>query len=129
MSRKCGTCNACCVWPAVLEINKPAHTKCKFLHQKGFTCTIYKDRPKPCSDYMCSWLQGIGSSSLDQPLVSGVLMDVRATQFGMVLVAKATSAGTLNTDKARDTLKRAAESEGSVLVVADYDRRLIIDAL
>lgn len=69
--RVCGACVMCCKLVAVQAfpeeidfpiLNKPAGQWCP--HTSGFTienpvkgCQIYKERPKPCRDFECLWLQ------------------------------------------------------------------------
>ncbi len=87
MSRECGACSACCHRLGVPEIEKPAQTLCPHLHEKGFSCTIYAQRPHSCAVYACSWLRGMGDDE-DRPDKSGVLVDRQFTRFGHVLVAR-----------------------------------------
>ncbi len=85
--RECGTCSACCRWPEIPELNKPKGVACPNLESCGFGCTIYFERPKPCSDYKCSWLEGYGGPN-DRPDDCGVVVDRRMTEYGPMLVAR-----------------------------------------
>lgn len=87
MRRECGTCSACCRWPSIPELNKPRGVACSRLGIIGYGCAQYADRPKSCSDYQCSWIEGNGALE-DNPHESGVLIDRRKTQFGIVLIAR-----------------------------------------
>lgn len=120
MPRSCGTCSACCRWPAIPEINKPARTTCPHLDKKGYGCTIYKDRPKTCADYQCSWLRGAGAEE-DQPFKSHVLIDRRMTQFGHVLVAKSLRPDAAMSRKGRAAIQRATHDEGLPCLIVDYE--------
>ncbi len=122
--RKCGTCNACCVWPSVEEINKPARTPCQHLHKQGFRCTIYEDRPEVCSKYNCSWLRGMGGNK-DRPNETGVLMDRRYTQFGHVLVAKSMWPNASMSPKGKKAIERTTKDEGLPCLVIDDDENII----
>lgn len=52
----CGDCAACCVLPYMKspEFEKPSGVRCHHLCKGG--CDIYKDRPKVCRDFVCTWL-------------------------------------------------------------------------
>lgn len=41
----------------VPDVNKEANVQCQHVCESG--CSIYKDRPKPCRDFQCAWLQGL----------------------------------------------------------------------
>ena len=118
--RKCGMCSACCRWPSVAEIDKPAREPCRFLHRRGFRCTIYSDRPKMCADYRCSWIRGIGAVK-DRPDTSDILIDRRMTKWGYCLVAKQLKLGAAMTAKGGHTLKRAGRDSGMLVLVVDFD--------
>ncbi len=122
--RKCGTCNACCVWPSVEEINKPARTPCHFLEKQGFRCSIYETRPEACSKYDCSWLRGNGAMK-DKPNVSGVLMDRRSTQFGVVLVAKSMTPGAVMSEAGQKAIKRTSKDEKLPCLITDNNDKII----
>jgi len=55
-TRSCGECQMCCTEVAVKPLNKPMGQRCQF--QCGTGCAIYKDRPSPCAQYNCSWMDG-----------------------------------------------------------------------
>lgn len=125
--RKCGTCSACCRWPSVPEIAKPARQPCQYLHKQGFRCTIYADRPESCIKYSCTWLRGRGGNR-DRPDTCGVLIDRRSTQFGVVLVAKSLTPSATMSLKGRRAIERATRDEGMPLLVIDDDERIIAAA-
>ena len=128
--RKCGTCSACCRWPSVKEIDKPAREPCRFLAKQGFRCTIYADRPKACAEYRCTWLRGKGSAinNRDRPDTCGVLIDRRSTQFGIVLVAKSLTPNAAMSTKGKRAIERTTRDEGLYLVVIDDDEQIIAAA-
>ena len=64
-TRICGQCTACCLILGVVELNKPAHTKCSHC-TPGAGCGIYDTRPKECADFQCGWIQGFGDEE-DRP--------------------------------------------------------------
>ena len=119
MARECGTCNACCVYPAVPAINKPAGEPCRFLTAAGHGCQVYAGRPAMCRAYSCAWIEGHGKED-DQPSEIGVLVDRRDSQFGNVLIARALRPGAAQERKAVRAIKRISADAGLVcLVVAD----------
>ena len=119
MSRSCGTCSACCRWPSVAQLDKPAKTPCHNLRKCGHGCTIYPTRPSACN-YACSWLRGAGEK-LDQPGRCGVLVDVRVTQFGEVLVAHQLRPGAAASKLGRKAIRRIARDRKLPCLVAGYD--------
>jgi hypothetical protein len=54
--RSCGPCAACCDFPAVPSLGKPAYQLCQ--HSGPTGCAIYGERPAPCQAYTCLWLDG-----------------------------------------------------------------------
>ena len=52
----CGTCTACCRVFAIPEIKKAAGVWCKSC-TVGVGCQIYEQRPKPCVEFECLYLQ------------------------------------------------------------------------
>lgn len=56
--RPCGDehsrCNACCVLPAIPELEKPAGEWCRHC-SKGKGCSIYAERPGGCQSFYCLW--------------------------------------------------------------------------
>lgn len=126
MLRKCGTCSACCRWPSVAEISKPARVACKNLVRTSKTsfCQIYKERPETCSAYHCTWIRGIGAKC-DQPDISNILIDRRSTQFGVVLVAKSLVDGAVMSRNGKLTIQRATRDSGLPCLVIDDDENII----
>jgi len=120
MSRTCGTCSACCRWPSVPEINKPAKTPCPNLGKGGYKCTIYADRPGTCVNYQCSWLRGMGARE-DQPVLCHVMIDRRMTQWGQVLVAKSLRSGAAMTNKGKRAIQNATHDEGLPCLIVDHE--------
>lgn len=120
MARKCGTCSACCRWPSIEELNKPARVPCPHLHRQGFRCTVYADRPEACSAYRCTWLRGMGAEG-DRPNRCDVMIDRRSTQFGVVLVAKSLKPGAAMSARGRRAIEGATRDEGLPCLVVDYE--------
>lgn len=118
--RKCGTCSACCRWPSVPDIGKPARTPCQYLAKQGYGCVAYEHRPEACASYRCSWLRGIGAKE-DQPVRCHVLIDRRMTQFGHVLVAKPLRPGAAMSRKGKAAIQRATHAEGLPCLIVDYE--------
>ena len=73
--RACGTCNACCMLPPILEpLNKTAGVWCKHC-DVGIGCSIYKRRPKQCRDFLCQWILGEGEEE-ERPDKIGLMFDM-----------------------------------------------------
>lgn len=74
MNRRCGSCTACCKILPVVELNKPALTRCA--HQRhGKGCTIYPDRPMSCRLWSCLWLSDEATARLSRPDISHYVID------------------------------------------------------
>lgn len=130
--RACGTCSACCRWPSVAEIDKPAREPCRFLDAKKLTkrCTRYADQPEACAAYRCTWIRGMGADlgNRDQPDTCGVLIDRRSTQFGVVLVAKSLTPGAAMSPKGQRAIERTTRDEGLPCLVINDDEQIIAAA-
>ncbi len=126
--RKCGTCSACCRWPAVPEIGKPPRVSCPQLEACGHGCTIYMGRPTACAEYQCSWLRGTGAEE-DQPDTSGVLIDRRMTRWGLVLVAKPLTRWAPMLKPGENAISRAAQQSNCLCLIMDFeDAKKVIGA-
>jgi hypothetical protein len=107
LTRKCGSCSACCYVMAVSEgtiiqdgenvtnvesFSKPKYEKCQ--HQKlgSRCCRIYEIRPKACVNFTCAWLQGLGSKK-DRPDLSGIVFTQEDTILGQTLLGLETRPG------------------------------------
>jgi hypothetical protein len=53
--RPCGDCDLCCSVMGIIELEKPAATRCP--HQCG-GCSIYGSHPPTCQSFECLWRQG-----------------------------------------------------------------------
>jgi hypothetical protein len=109
--RSCGECQACCEIKDIKETNSPLYNRCK--HQCDSGCSIYKDRPKPCRDYSCLWLQGIVSGDdRRRPDRLGLMFDVTGTEgaMGQKLVAWETRPGAADEDQCKYVLNKIATS-------------------
>ena len=56
--RTCGNCTMCCKILGVDDekLKKPANKWCQHC-AIGLGCGVYEDRPKPCQEFECLWLQ------------------------------------------------------------------------
>lgn len=54
--RTCGDCQLCCRLLPVVDLGKPASTRCQHQCRKG--CAIYAHKPISCEAWSCLWLQG-----------------------------------------------------------------------
>lgn len=72
--RVCGPCRACCKLPEIPELDKPVNVWCEHVRLDRATggCGIYADRPKPCREFRCAWLDGLGDEE-DRPDRLGVM--------------------------------------------------------
>lgn len=72
--RQCGGCTACCKILPVVELGKPALTRCD--HQRhGKGCTIYERRPPSCRLWSCLWLTDEQTGNLSRPDRSHYVID------------------------------------------------------
>jgi hypothetical protein len=62
VKRRCGSCDLCCTAMGVEEVpgvpngDKRPGVRCPHLSgEPGHSCTIYKDRPYPCQQFICLW--------------------------------------------------------------------------
>lgn len=54
--RTCDGCDLCCKAMEVYSLKKPVGVPCKHLcGEPGKNCSIYKDRPEDCYDFICLW--------------------------------------------------------------------------
>ena len=83
--RECGECMICCFTGSIPELAKPAHTSC-VLYNNG--CTVFNDpkRPKTCTMFKCSWLDGWGEDQ-DRPDKSGIMVSVNKLNGGTFIFA------------------------------------------
>lgn len=57
--RQCGPCSLCCKVMEVPEIEKRRGAWCLSCRPgTAAACTVYKTRPRSCSDFRCLWLGG-----------------------------------------------------------------------
>jgi hypothetical protein len=73
MARECGSCTLCCKVLAIPELEKPKDAWCQHCGI-GEGCTIYKQRPKPCREFDCGWLQSPGIPDHWYPAKSKMVM-------------------------------------------------------
>lgn len=71
--RACGECAACCFFPAIESLAKPAFQLCQHSARSG--CGIYSSRPQECRDYECLWLSNDIGEPTDRPDQLGIVFD------------------------------------------------------
>jgi len=69
---ECGTCTLCCKLLFIKELNKQAGTMCKYCENN---CSIYKDRPQSCKEFLCSYIQMNKASESMRPDNFGVIFE------------------------------------------------------
>lgn len=71
--RECGTCQSCCIAPAINkpEVQKRPGSPC--LHSLQGGCNIYENRPDPCRTFFCAWRRSRDFPDDWRPDRSGVL--------------------------------------------------------
>lgn len=72
---ECGECSACCNWPHIAELKKPAHQLCS--HHASGRCSIYgkPERPAICADFRCAWHLNDGWPAELRPDRCGVMFE------------------------------------------------------
>lgn len=112
--RKCGTCTACCVIPAVPELAKPPGFTC--LHCDGKGCLIYEQRPPSCRNFECAWLQGEMPEWM-RPDKVGVM--VEKLPGGRTVLALGLSGRQWRTSKITEVLRRVYQQRGVAVLAND----------
>jgi hypothetical protein len=72
-TRQCGGCTACCTALGVLDLHKPINVRCAHVCEAG--CSVYADRPAPCSGFQCAWLRGFLADWM-RPDQGGIVWDL-----------------------------------------------------
>lgn len=126
MKRSCGDCQVCChlfhieVLPEEVAITR--WTDC--LHQCEAGCAIHLDRPQPCRNFRCAWLDGWGEPE-DRPDLLGMMIELREARprLGVRESALATEArpAAAREERARTRLLELKGERDVVLV--DYGAR------
>lgn len=102
--RACGTCYSCCLNLGITELKKYPTQTCKHLDGTipDKRCTIYSTRPRACSRYNCSWIEGLGDDDA-RPDKSGILItpypspDLPFPNFtSTIIISDETKAGNLS---------------------------------
>jgi hypothetical protein len=73
MARECGGCTLCCKVLAIPELEKPKDVWCRHC-VIGEGCKIYEQRPTPCREFNCAWLQSEGLPEHWYPARSKMVM-------------------------------------------------------
>lgn len=87
-TRSCGTCHACCIEADIPELNKPVGKPCQHLTQlcAAGCCSIYANKPKPCSGFECAWKLGFLGDDM-RPDQSGVFFEATRMEYPRELIA------------------------------------------
>jgi hypothetical protein len=74
--RTCGTCNVCCIIPAIdePELQKQSSVPCVNCGEHG-SCKIYQSRPDVCREYYCYWRYKTNLDEAWRPDRSGVFIN------------------------------------------------------
>lgn len=107
--RTCGGCTACCVVYDVPPLQKPVHTPCRHLTERG--CGIHWRRPLMCRAFSCLWLSGFGRED-ERPDTSGYVLTSYSDISGNlgVLHIACTKGCELEEREARELLERFKEA-------------------
>ncbi len=124
--RQCNTCTVCCVALPIPEghLNmgaKPAGVPCSNL--AGCGCGIYKDRPRACRDFFCTWLSDTSWPEAWRPDRSGLLCLREELAPGLIGAAAYEVAPGALRSRVADLILRALQATVSVLVVVDANRQ------
>lgn len=142
ITRKCGSCSACCYVLSVREGNtevdvekqeitehgfsKPRYTQCVHLKQGNHCCGIYETRPEPCKTYTCAWLHGLGSNAM-RPDKSHIVFSLDFTLLGLTLLGLETREGyaTEYNPMVQLALKVAHEKNSGLIIGGKVQRRIL----
>lgn len=124
LMRSCGECTACC-WSLRIDcdaLQKEPFCKCEHvLDGKG--CAIYNDRPKPCRDFVCSWInEPTRLAEEDRPDKSGVIFYMAND---MAIQAREAWLDSLVTDKAKALIDRVSKQFPVAIINNKGERRLV----
>ena len=78
--RECGDCSLCCKVLGIPELDKPKDQWCPNF-APGAGCSIYKDRPPSCRNFICRWLTDPGMGPEWKPSVCKMVIDSRPSLF------------------------------------------------
>lgn len=124
MERKCGECSVCCFIGAVPELEKPAHTLCKFVKtDKCGSCSIFnsKELPSTCRSFQCSWRRGFGSDN-DRPDMNGVMFSINLVETQIYIVAIETKEKAILTT-AKDMAIQMVTDQKIPMIVTKHDAK------
>lgn len=123
--RRCGDCQGCCVHLDIPELQKPLGVRCPHLTTRG--CGIYKQRPKPCIDYRCLWLQGHFANQ-DRPDRSGIMLELTHTREDQeqAIVAREMWAGAADRGRGYQMMAAMVANRLDVLIVWQGKVRRIV---
>lgn len=72
--RTCAECTLCCTTHGVPILQKQSGIRCEFQLNPAAGCSIYSNRPRPCSNYSCAWRSGAIPYD-DKPSITGNVID------------------------------------------------------
>lgn len=129
--RDCGGCHVCCVYSEIEDMLhdyfKPVYEACKYLdtERQVKKCTVYTGdlKPKACTSYLCSWMRGFGTDSVDdRPDNSGIIMAFREFNGGKWIVVNELKPDAVMTT-GRNILVAVAKRVDFPAIISDYDSR------
>ncbi len=118
LTRRCGSCTACCTTLGIAALDKPERQRCPFQCAAG--CARYATRPTECGAYACAWLGGWGGQG-DRPDRLGLILDGGGA--GGATVAREVRPGAAAGERARRVLDDLAARSIVVTVAADTGER------
>ncbi len=118
--RTCGECAVCCDFVSIAEINKPARVPCRFLEPEGYGCTTYdKGRPGVCVDFLCAWMQGMGSDG-DRPDKIGAMLSIHNIPDGRYALCIELRPGAIDST-ASSMVASVANATRLPVIVSNYE--------
>lgn len=129
--QKCGGCNACCMVLAIAELPFPKPNWQHCPHEcNGGGCNIYADKPQECTDYYCSFAEGIFGEDISyRPDKLGLIIDFRGVTDEMFpeyrkevffFQAWETRPNARNEKRAAAVIKRLEEENKCGIVIRQY---------
>lgn len=117
--RSCDACTACCFTHAVAGV-KEGGEWCRHC-DVGAGCRIYLDRPEPCRQFSCLWLQGGWGDENDRPdrlkvVVSDIAVPLGSRRIRLVQFIE-TEAGAIEQRRVADLIGMF-RAKGSAICIA-----------
>jgi len=113
----CGTCNMCCEFPPIPELNKPPSVLCQNCTE-NVGCNIYNSRPISCRNFDCVYLQSDDMDESLRPNECRVTFEKVTTKiyFGVELPK---DVGSWKKENVRNYIKSLNE-DGITVVIASF---------